>query len=66
MRALARPLSGIIWFELTNFFDLFMYIKDGGGFIDLLKSYNILTGNTWLLVVLSALFAPMTVMRIRK
>ena len=42
-----------------------------GGFreyvlVDLLKSYNILTGNTWLLVVLTALFAPMAVMRIRK
>ena len=58
-------IFGVIWFVLTNLFDLVAYIKDGGGFVDLLQSYNILTGNTWLLVVLTALFAPMTVMRIR-
>lgn len=59
-------IFGVIWFVLTNLFDLTAYIMDGGGFVDLLKSYNILTGNTWLLVVLTALFAPITVMRIRK
>lgn len=58
-------IFGVIWFVLTNLFDLVAYIKDGGGFIDLVQSYNILTGNTWLLVVLAALFAPMTVMRIK-
>lgn len=41
-------------------------IKDGGGFVDLLNSYNILTGNTWLLVVLSALVSPVLVMKIRR
>lgn len=59
-------IFGVMWFVLTNLFDLVMYIKDGGGFVDLLQSYNILTGNTWLLVVLTALFAPAAVMRIRK
>lgn len=59
-------LFGIIWFVLTNLFDLVAYIRDGEGFIDLLKSYNILTGNTWLFVVLTALFAPMVVMKIRE
>lgn len=58
-------MFGVIWFILTNLFDLVAYIKDGGGFIDLVQSYNILMGNTWFLVVLSALFAPITVMRIR-
>lgn len=58
-------MFGVIWFILTNLFDLVAYIKDGGGFIDLVQSYNILTGNTWFLVVLSALFAPITVMKIR-
>lgn len=48
-------ILGVIWFILTNLFDLVAYIKDGGGFIDLVQSYNILTGNTWFLVVLSAL-----------
>lgn len=59
-------IFGVIWFILTNLFDLSMYIMDGGGFVDLMKSYNILTGNTWLFVVLTALFAPVTVMRSRK
>lgn len=58
-------LFGVIWFILTNLFDLVAYIKDGGGFIDLVQSYNILKGNTWFLVALSALFAPITVMKIR-
>lgn len=55
----------MIWFILSNLFDLVAYIKDGGGFADLLQSYNILTGNTWLIVVLTALFAPIVVMRIK-
>lgn len=58
-------IFGVMWFVLTNLFDLVAYIKDGGGFADLLKSYNILTGNTWVLVTLTALFAPVVVMRIR-
>lgn len=51
-------IFGVIWFILTNLFDLVAYIKEGGGFADLLQSYNILTGNTWLIVVLTALLAP--------
>lgn len=58
-------IFGVIWFILTNLFDLVAYIKDGGGFADLLQSYNILTGNTWLIVVLTALFAPIVVMKIK-
>lgn len=58
-------IFGVIWFILTNLFDLVAYIKEGGGFADLLQSYNISTGNTWLIVVLTALFAPVTVMKIR-
>lgn len=59
-------IFGGLWFVLTNLFDLVAYIKDGGGFADLLQSYNIFTGNTWMLVVLTALFAPAAVMRIRE
>lgn len=58
-------IFGVIWFILTNLFDLVAYIKEGGGFADLLQSYNILTGNTWLIVVLTALFAPIVVIRIK-
>ena len=59
-------IFGVMWFILTNLFDLSSYIMDGEGFLGLLRSYNIFTGNLWLLVVLSALFAPIIVMRIKK
>lgn len=55
---------GVMWFILTNLFDLISYINQGVGFSGLLQSYNILTGNTWLLVVLTALFSPVIVMNI--
>ena len=57
---------GVMWFVLTNLFDLSAYIKEGEGFAGLLQSYNIFTGNTWLLVVLTALFAPTLVMKIKE
>jgi len=57
---------GVMWFILTNLFDLSAYIKEGEGFAGLLQSYNIFTGNTWLLVVLTALFAPTIVMKIKE
>ena len=57
---------GVMWFILTNLFDLSAYIKNGEGFVGLLKSYNIFTGNTWLLVVLAALSAPMIVMKTKE
>lgn len=59
-------LFGVMWFVLTNLFDLSAYIKDGEGVAGLLKSYNILTGNTWLLVVLSAFLSPMLVVKIKE
>lgn len=55
---------GVMWFILTNLFDLIAYINAGFGFAGLVQSYNILTGNTWLLVVLTALFSPVIVMNI--
>ena len=57
---------GVMWFILTNLFDLSAYIKNGEGFEGLIQSYNIFTGNTWVLVVLAALFAPMIVMKIKE
>ena len=59
-------LFGVMWFVLTNLFDLSAYIKSGEGFGGLLESYNIFTGNTWLIVVLSALLSPMLVMKIKE
>lgn len=57
-------IFGVMWFILTNLFDLIVYINAGVGFAGLVQSYNILTGNTWLLVVLTALFSPVIVMNI--
>lgn len=59
-------LFGVMWFVLTNLFDLSAYIKSGEGFAGLLQSYNVFTGNTWILVVLSALISPMLVMKIKE
>ena len=51
-------IFGSIWFVLTNLFDLSMYISNGEGFVDLLKSYNFMTGNLWILVTISTFLAP--------
>ena len=59
-------IFGLLWFVLANVFDLSMYISEGGGFIDLLNSYNFLSGNLWVLVVLTTLVAPMLVAKIKK
>ena len=57
---------GIIWFFLTNLFDWAMYLYSGGGFMDLLRAYNFLTGNLWIVVVLSTLFAPMVAAKMKR
>lgn len=58
-------IFGIMWFILTNIFDLISYIRAGEGLAGLLQSYNVFTGNLWLLVVLTALFAPAVVMKMK-
>ena len=47
-------------------FDLSSCLKDGEKFAGLLQSYNIFAGNLWLLVVLSALFSSIIVMKIKE
>ncbi|MEE0265458.1 MAG: hypothetical protein UD936_07515 [Acutalibacteraceae bacterium] len=59
-------IIGAIWFILTNLFDLSMILSEGGSFTDLLKSYNFLTGNLWVVVVLTTLLAPVIVAKIKK
>lgn len=59
-------IFGVIWFILTNLFDLFMYISEGGGIKDLLGSYNFLTGNLWILVVITTFISPIVVSKIKK
>ena len=57
---------GLLWFILSNLFDLLMYLSEGGGFIDLLHSYNFLSGNLWILVVFTTLVAPTLAAKIKK
>ena len=59
-------IFGIIWFILTNLFDLLMYISEGGGIEELLNSYNFLKGNLWILVVITTFISPIMVSKIRK
>ena len=58
-------LFGIIWFILTNLFDLSMYLVDGGGFKDLLDSYNFLNGNLWIIVVATTLISPIIASKLK-
>jgi hypothetical protein len=59
-------IFGLLWFILTNIFDLSMYLSEGGGFFDLLNSYNFLSGNLWILVVFTTFVAPILVAKIKK
>ena len=59
-------IFGLIWFILTNIFDLSMYLSEGGGFIDLFNSYNFLSGNLWVLVVFTTFVAPILVAKTKK
>ena len=58
-------IFGVIWFILTNLFDLFMYISEGGGIKQLLNSYDFLDGNLWILVVITTLVSPILVSKIK-
>ena len=59
-------IFGLIWFVLTNLFDLTMYISEGGGMEDLINSYNFLNGNLWILVVVTTLVSPIVVTKIKR
>lgn len=58
-------IFGIIWFVLTNLFDLLMYISEGKGINELLNSYNFLNGNLWILVVITTFVSPIIVSKIK-
>lgn len=59
-------IFGVIWFALTNLFDLCMFIKDGKGVMELLRTYNFLSGNLWIVVVMTTLHAPIVTVKIKK
>ena len=58
-------IFGIIWFILTNLFDLAMYISEGENFLELINSYNFMSGNLWILVCITSLISPIVVYKLK-
>lgn len=58
-------IFGIIWFILTNLFDLAMYISEGENFLALINSYNFMSGNLWILVCITSLISPIVVYKLK-
>lgn len=57
---------GLIWFLLTNLFDLGMLVGQGEDARMLWKAYDWRTGNLWVLVVLTAAVSPYLAARLRR
>lgn len=55
--------TGMLWAVLTICFELGFGWTAGGTWTELLEAYNPMTGNLWILVVLSTLFSPIWVCR---
>lgn len=56
---------GLFWGFLTVVFEFLFGTISGVGLTELLTSYNPLTGNLWLLVLLVTLLSPVMVFRLR-
>lgn len=56
-------ITGLIWMILTVCFEFYFGLSSSAGWHELLQAYNPLSGNLWILVVLSTLFAPICVFR---
>lgn len=56
---------GVIWFTLTNLFDISFILIDGRPVTDILQLFNISSGNLWILVISTTLFSPIIVAKIR-
>ena len=57
---------GILWVALTIVFETILGIAMGDTLTELLKAYDITTGNLWLLVVLFTGIAPWLVAKIKQ
>ena len=53
-----RWLMGIVWALLTAIFEFLAGLSGGNNIQELLAAYNPLTGNLWLLVLVTTFFAP--------
>ena len=57
---------GILWIALTIVFETIFGLAVGNTFMELIKAYDVTTGNLWLLVVLFTGIAPWLVAKKRK
>jgi len=57
---------GILWIVLTLVFETILGLAMGNSFGELLKAYDITTGNLWLLVVLFIGIAPWLTAKIKQ
>ncbi len=53
-----RWLIGTVWVLLTVIFEFTSGLAGGNGFTELIRAYNPLTGNLWLLILAATLFSP--------
>lgn len=59
-------ITGIIWMILTILFEFTSGIGTGVPMKELIAAYNPLSGNLWILVVLTTMLAPTIISRINK
>lgn len=59
-------LIGLLWFVLTNLFDLMMTVIGGNPVSDFFGMFDITTGNLWSIVVAVCLISPILTAKIRK
>ena len=57
---------GILWVILTIVFETILGLAMGDTFTELLKAYDITTGNLWFLIVLSTGIMPWLVAKIKR
>ncbi|MCL2792998.1 MAG: hypothetical protein FWD87_07885 [Spirochaetaceae bacterium] len=57
---------GVLWIFLTILFETVLGLLMGLTINDVINSYNITTGNFWLIVVIFIGFAPLLIAKIRK
>ena len=59
-------IMGLLWILLTIVFETTLSLFMGLKFKEIINSYNITTGNFWLLVVIFIGFTPLLVSKIRR
>lgn len=56
---------GVCWAILTNIFDFIVTLMENKPVSDFFEMYNITTGNLWIFVVITTIFAPIMVSKIK-